>query len=314
MLADGREHDRDALAARAGISPAGIDAAAVELQRLGLPVSGAGRARLRLPWPLEPLDAAAIRAALPAPVRLASVDVLWKPASTSDEVRRRLVDADAGWVVVAAETQSAGRGRRGRSWITPPGLSICFSLGAAIGRTVAALGGLSLAVGVEVRGALEAVGCRQAMLKWPNDVLIDGAKLGGILVEVDGRDPHRPRVVVGIGLNLRLPPEGGLATGQPVAALAAALPDAALARNALTALLVQRVSAGLERFAQDGFTPFAAAWAAADALAGRRIAVHDAGGVWTGTALGVAADGALRVRRGGQVVHVGSGEVSVRAS
>src|SRR5688572_19193259 len=101
-------------------------------------------------------------------------------------------------ILIAAEEQTAGRGRRGRRWHSARGAGITFSLGRRIRRPTRELAVLSLVAGVAVARALHALGARSARLKWPNDLVLDGAKLGGILVET-----RNGRAVIGIGLNCR---------------------------------------------------------------------------------------------------------------
>jgi BirA family biotin operon repressor/biotin-[acetyl-CoA-carboxylase] ligase len=136
------------------------------------------------------------------------LDVYWELDSTSSELQRRGANAP-DLSVVTAETQTAGRGRRGRNWLSPPGLNLYLSCLKRFDAGFASLSGLSLATGVIVLRALHALGIDGARLKWPNDVLTESGKLAGILVELSGEYQGPCAAVIGIGLNVRLTSEMG---------------------------------------------------------------------------------------------------------
>lgn len=255
-----------------------------------------------------PATTAAIASALGPLARRFDVDVLDSCASTNAELLARAeAGAPSGTVLVANE-QTAGRGRRGRSWISSPGDSLAFSLLWRFAPGTAPAG-LSLAVGLAVARALARVGAGDTALKWPNDILRNRRKLGGILVELLPGAPHA--AVIGIGINLRLP--DGVDTGQPATDLAricAELPS----RNFVVARVATRLVEALDCFETDGFGAFAQAYAARDALVGRPVRVHAAQGVRDGIADGVDARGALRVRHGATLATYDSADVSVRAA
>lgn len=311
-LADGKAHERADLAARLALQPSELRRQLDELRAAGLPLQQSSDGRCRLPWPLELLDTARIRGAL-APHCAVHLDVLWRPESTSDVVRRHLTAADhAQPVAVVAESQSAGRGRRGKRWRSPPGLNVCLSIGRRMPGNLERMAGLSLAVGVQLLQALADVGCTGAMLKWPNDVQLDGAKLAGVLVEAERQAQDSTRVVVGIGLNLRLPPHFAGAIGQPSTDLAGVMAAGPPSRNTMVAALIRHVVEGLDAFASAGFAPFADSWRRHDLLQGQALTVSTGAGEWQGQGAGVDARGRLRVRRGDEVVVVDSGDVSIR--
>jgi len=258
----------------------------------------------------DALDAVAIRAALPDGTALdlavvAEVDstnaALWREPS-SPQPRALL-----------GEVQTAGRGRRGRRWVSAPGDSLCLSLRWASARPLAAQGPLPLVAGLACAEALRGLGA-PVQVKWPNDLVVAAGKLGGLLVEARG-EGNGSIAVLGVGINLRLP--RGLdavldAQAQPPAALDALLPRLP-ARNLLAARLLGSLLQRLEAFEVHGWQALEPAWQALDALAGREVRVRGEGGERSGTVLGLSADGALRVRfaSGEAVLH--SGEVSVRA-
>ncbi|MBS0569610.1 MAG: biotin--[acetyl-CoA-carboxylase] ligase [Proteobacteria bacterium] len=300
------------LAARLGVTRAAVWKQVRNLRALGAPVDAVAGQGYKLAWPFAALDAEAIRARLDPVLRrrLGNVAVHWQIDSTNSDLRRA---ADAGvpdLAVSLAEMQTAGRGRRGRTWVSPLGANVYLSLLKRFERGMGTLAGLSLAAGVALAQALEDCGAGGLGLKWPNDVVVEGRKLAGILVEAGGEFLGPCFAVIGIGINLRLPAAAGI--GQPATDLArvcgAAMPD----RHHVVACLLTRLVSTLDRFAVEGFAPFAGLYAACDALAGKPVRVHSGRGVYDGIADGVDARGALRVRCGTVVATHDSAEVSVR--
>ncbi len=261
--------------------------------------------------PFEPLSAAVIAAALRAPERF-SVEVRDSCASTSTLALERAQQGAASGSVVACERQTAGRGRRGRSWLSAPGDSLTFSLLWRFAQGTPAPVGLSLAAGVAVARVLEGMGAAGIGLKWPNDILADGAKLGGILVETLSAG-GRHAAVIGIGLNVRLPERIAAALDVPAGALEAVMPFAP-SRNLLLAGLLDGLAGLLDEFAHGGFAGLVGEWSARNVLAGRRVAVlaEDAAPL-EGRCAGVDADGALLIETAAGLRRIVSGEVSLRA-
>lgn len=227
-----------------------------------------------------------------------TVEVLPRVDSSNSELMRRIRAGRPEPTLLVAEQQSAGRGRLGRSWQGEPGASLAMSL--ALPLAPRDFSGLSLAVGVTVASSLHP----QLRLKWPNDLWLDGRKLGGILVETVAQDGQR-HVIVGIGLNIA--PRSGEGLSTPPAALQELLPDwdAPRALQAIAPPLVKT----LQRFEAQGFAPFQGAFAALDLLHGRALRLSDG---TEGLGDGVDADGALRVLTDQGLRRVSSDEVSVR--
>lgn len=313
LLASGDCHAGPDMARRLGISRAAVWKQIEALRAAGLDVQS-GEAGYRLAPPLEWLDPAAIRVALPAAVkrRVGEIENHWRLDSTSSECLRRVEDLpDRSFVF--ADWQDAGRGRRGRQWVSPPATNLQFSCLKQFACGYAALSGLSLAVGIAVANALEDCGVAGVGLKWPNDLVHDDAKLGGILIELGGEFMGPCHAIIGVGINLRLPQALRRALDRRCTDLEHLCSDNAPSRNTLAAALVARLVEALDVFGDSGFAAFADAWAARDALAGRAIRVDGARGVFEGTAAGVDARGALRVRRAGGTECLDSAEVTVRA-
>ncbi|MCS6763756.1 MAG: biotin--[acetyl-CoA-carboxylase] ligase [Candidatus Protistobacter heckmanni] len=231
-----------------------------------------------------------------------------------------------------ADGQSAGRGRLGRKWHGSAGASLMFSLAWPLPLPLSALGGLSLACGVAVvdalRGALETSKNQpldgRLALKWPNDVLLDGLKLAGILIEIALAPKAGPTwVVIGIGLNLHVADAAQAVVGRPLAGLDRLFADGASASapepEALLARLAAELDARIVQFGREGFAGIAARWNALDAYAGQPVRIlPGTGGVGEGEALfeglaeGVDAGGALRLRTAQGMRSIVAGEVSLR--
>lgn len=318
-LATGTPRSGVELAAAAGVTRAAVWKQIEALRARGVPIEAGGTGGYRLPWPVQLLDAGRIRAALPVGIagQLGALEVHWELDSTSSELQRRGAAAP-DLSVVMAETQSAGRGRRSRTWLSPPGLNIYLSCVKRFDGGFAALSGLSLAVGVIVLRTLDALGIAGAGLKWPNDVLAvaSGAasgKLAGILVELSGEYQGPCAAIIGIGLNLRLTDALRAQAGQPACDLAALAGGTPPDRNRAAAALIAALADGLRQFEREGFAAFAHDYARHDLLHGQPLRLSGAGGERDGIGAGVDSRGALLLRLpDGETLRVDSADVTVR--
>jgi BirA family transcriptional regulator, biotin operon repressor / biotin---[acetyl-CoA-carboxylase] ligase len=229
--------------------------------------------------------------------------------STNDEAAARAAaGAPHGTVVVAAE-QRRGRGRLGRSWYSPPGENLYLSCVLRPPVAPFALPPVTLAAGVAVAEAAHAFGVR-ARVKWPNDVVVAGRKLAGLLTEMTSRGDRIDHVILGIGVNLgrrSFPPElAAIATSLPIAGGRAATPVE------FRAQLLPGLESWLDRFFQGGVAAVGPAWTSWSGMAGARVRVTDGASVVQGTVCGIGPDGALDVRddRGHHVMVV-AGDVIV---
>ena len=304
------------LASRSGVTRAAVWKQVEILRQAGVAIDAMPGRGYRLRMPIELLDAQRIAESLPAHARrrIGPIAVHWQIDSTNSELLRRASTDASSIAVCLAERQTQGRGRRGRAWHTAFGGALALSLRWRFDTGMASLAGLSLATGIAVVDALAACGVDGVGLKWPNDVVAGDRKLAGILVELAGDALGPCHAVIGIGINLRLDAASLAAIDQPVIDLAALAGGAVPGRNAFAAMLLAQLVAMLERFSESGFTAFADAFAAHDALRGRRVVVSAGGGPREGTAAGVDALGRLRVACDGAEVLVDSGEVTVRAA
>lgn len=312
LLAGGEAWRGPELAGKLGVSRTAIWKQVEALRGAGLEIH-AEPAGYRLGHPVELLDANVVRASVPAPVRhkLGTLENHWQLDSTSSELARRVV-ALPDRSFVFADWQRAGRGRRGRQWLSPPATNLQFSCLKRFAGGYAALAGLSLVAGVAVARALEGCGVRGVALKWPNDLVCDDAKLGGILIELGGEFMGPCHAIIGVGLNVRVPADLRVTLDRPCADLDGLCGGQPPSRNALAAALVTRLVEAMDDFDAGGFARFANAWSRRDALAGRTLRVEGAHGPFEGIAAGVDERGALRVRTAEGLRSVDSAEVSVR--
>jgi BirA family biotin operon repressor/biotin-[acetyl-CoA-carboxylase] ligase len=207
--------------------------------------------------------------------------------------------------------QTAGRGRRGRGWSARPGDSLTFSVRHTFALRADALSGLSLAVGAALADALSARGVDGIALKWPNDLMRFGGKLGGVLIELSSPPDRSTTAVIGVGLNLAPPPVGAYA--HTPAALYPQTPG----RDdwlATAAALADALAGALPRFAEHGFAAFAERWNACNLHAGREVVVSGEHQALRGICVGADHDGALMIGRGGRVERVLAGDVSLRGA
>ena len=317
-LADGQVHSGAALSRQLGVSRGQLHRAVQRLKALGVEIGSRRGRGYHLPGPVELLNAVGIREALGRDhgTRVRHLEVLLEVDSTNNRLLAATPPPSGLADVCLCEIQSAGRGRRGRLWLSPFGASIAMTLAWNSPEGARVKPSLSLAVGVAIARALDRMQVRDVRLKWPNDVWLADRKIGGVLVELKAETDGTAQVVIGIGLNVRLTAEARRAIeagGVRVAALQDACP-VSLSRNTLVAALLVELLSMLERFEAAGFSPFRAEWLALDALGGRAAHVLGAQGGIAGIARGVDVDGALLLEDGGQLHRIVSGEVSLRLS
>lgn len=245
---------------------------------------------------IEALDAGAVLAGLEARRRgqLTAIEILPETDSTND-LLLRLPAARRHGRVVLAERQTAGRGRRARSWHSPAGGNIYLSLGWRCARPAPAMFALSPAVAIAVCRALARFGLEGHGIKWPNDIVVGGAKLAGILVELKGGAEGACDAVIGVGINLHVDDAAARQIGQRWTDLGRLPGVPAGRRNALVALLIDELLAVLGDGARNLEALMAAEWPRWDALLGHRVRVQHGGSVLEGTARGVTETGALKV-------------------
>ena len=312
LLADGDTHSGNRLGERLGISRAAVWKRLARLQALGVPLEARPGRGYRLAQPIDLLDGAALKAAL-APAtraRLAAIDLLPTVDSTNAHLARL-----APWPApraCLAEHQSAGRGRRGRPWVSPLGASLYLSLAWPFRERPAALETLALRAALAVAEALEDLGLPGVGLKWPNDLVADGRKLAGILIELQGEWGGAQQAIVGVGVNVHLPPEAARTIDRPWTDLATLMGPERPSRTALAAALLDRLCATLERLERSEDDDWRERWRARELYRGEPVRLLQEGGEIQGVYRGIAEDGALLLESDGRLRRCYAGEMSLR--
>jgi BirA family biotin operon repressor/biotin-[acetyl-CoA-carboxylase] ligase len=237
-----------------------------------------------------------------------AVEVVAETGSTNADLLARAFTLQ-GPVLLVAEHQTAGRGRAGRSWLSSPGHSLTFSLAWKFDGGVQKLTGLPLAVGTALAETLGRLG-QPVQLKWPNDVLKDGDKLAGILVETAAAADGGVWAVIGIGLNLAMPDELEAQIGRTVAAVPWL---ARMERDTLLAAILDGLAEALRLFDKSGFAAFSARWNLLHGWQGQPVVILDRGEVLQeGLAAGVDDAGRLLLDTESGRTSVVAGDVSLR--
>lgn len=308
LLKDGRFHSGEALGAALGISRSAVWKQLQHLEaELSLPVYKVRGRGYRLAAPLSLLDVSAIESA--GTGRLWPMHIHEEIDSTNAEALRAISAGRQAPFLVLAEHQSAGRGRRGRNWSSPFAQNLYYSLVLRIDGGMRQLEGLSLVVGLAVMRTLQSVGVNAAGLKWPNDVLANGRKIAGILLELVGDPADVCHVVLGIGVNVNMQTNSEvdqawtsvrLETGQQVD------------RNQLVALLNENLQVYLKRHRQSGFTDLQAEWEQGHLWQGCAVSLIAGVTRVDGVVLGIDRQGALRLQVEGVEKSFSGGELSLR--
>ncbi|MFA9217385.1 MAG: biotin--[acetyl-CoA-carboxylase] ligase [Sphingomonadaceae bacterium] len=267
---------------------------------------------MNLPTPAAPapLSPGAIRAHCATSASHVAIEVVAETGSTNADLLARAASLD-GPLLLIAERQTAGRGRAGRNWLSTPGATLTFSLAWRFKGPLHQIAGLPLAVGVALAETIGSLGL-PVQLKWPNDLLREGKKLAGILVETAAAPGTDGAIwaIIGVGLNLTMPDQLEAQIGR---AVAAAPWLAQMDRQQLMASLLSRLAAVLAEFDDTGFAPFVERWNALHAWHGQPVSIIDAGQtVQQGRAVGVDAIGRLQLDTAAGRVDVLSGDVSLR--
>lgn len=313
-LSDGEFHSGERLAGALGLSRTAVWKQIARIRETGLSVESETGRGYRLPGGLELLDARLIRAGLSKRVRqrLHSLELLPTVDSTNRWLYAQGMAGQPSGSVCLAEMQTAGRGRRGRGWVSPFGASFYGSVLWRFDAGPTTLGGLSLAVGVATVRALERLGLAGVGIKWPNDLLWEGRKLAGVLVEVSGESGGPSLAVAGVGINCRLPPAARIEVDQPLAELADIDGGANIGRNRLASTVLDEMFSTLEAFGSRGFESCRADFERLDVLRDRTVRIIAGDRTLEGEALGVDDTGRLRARLADGTRTFASGEVSVR--
>jgi BirA family biotin operon repressor/biotin-[acetyl-CoA-carboxylase] ligase len=303
-----------ALAEQFGISRAAVWKRIESLRHAGLQINALENRGYELKQKTALLNQQSIREALPKECRsqLTGLNLLFETPST--QALALAVPAPVSGIEVwLAEMQSAGQGRRGKSWLSPPMSGIACSLNRRFALSFAAMSGFSLACAVILAESLKRQTEQNIQVKWPNDLWLNGRKCAGLLIQLRGEAQGPCEVTLGFGINVNLSVDQGTFIDQPWTSLTES-GRMDFNRNELLAGLLQDLIIGFERYESKGFSAFIHRFRALDGLQGQHIVIHDGKHGLNGIAGGIDVSGALLVETldGRRSFH--SGEVSVRIS
>ena len=312
-LSDGNFHSGEHLAVELGVSRTAIWKQIQTLDGYGLDIFRVRGKGYCLSRPLELLRQTDIETAIEAANRreLKDIEIFFITDSTNGQLMNRVGLPGFHGSVALAEFQTAGRGRRGRHWFSPLGAGICLSVAWHFDSQPETMAALSLAAGVAVIRTLHAQGLVKARLKWPNDIICEGKKLGGILLETRGEMAGPCDVVLGIGVNYSLPEQIIRSIDQPVTDVYGCM-DRPAKRNVLCGAIISDAVRMFREFNAGGFAAFIDQWRRYDWYAGKQatLFMHDRS--YTGEVLGVTQNGMLQMSIRGKVHQFAGGELSLR--
>jgi BirA family biotin operon repressor/biotin-[acetyl-CoA-carboxylase] ligase len=317
LLADGEFHSGTELADALGISRSAIWKQLSGLAELGLQHSAVSGKGYRLDNPLELLDVSKINEVVTDQVSalISSFEIHDQIDSTNRYLVERSQNNGLSGSVCFAEYQTAGKGRRGRQWVSPYGSNIYLSILWRFQQGPAAISGLSLAIGVAVIRALKQHQISNIGLKWPNDIYSQGKKLGGILVEVSGETDGPCSAVIGLGLNLFLPETQAEGITQAWTDLSKITGQSQLSRNQLAGILLNHLLPVIAEYESVGIQAYLDEWRSYDCLSGKSATLFIGQQQFEGIVQGIDDNGMLLIKRpDGNVQTFASGEVSFNSS
>ncbi|SEL38055.1 BirA family transcriptional regulator, biotin operon repressor / biotin-[acetyl-CoA-carboxylase] ligase [Colwellia chukchiensis] len=312
-LISGKFLSGQALGEEFGVSRAAISKHISALQAIGFDIFSVTGKGYRLAQPIELLDASKINAALKQQHIDTKVEVHSLIDSTNSYLMRRLPNQNLPGQVCIAEYQSDGRGRRGRQWVSPFGSHIYLSMYWYLEQGMSAAMGLSVVAALAVSDAIKALYRVEVELKWPNDIYLNGVKLAGILIDLEGQAMAPCHCVIGIGLNVKMPVQSAALVEQPWTDLATAL-GVDIDRNILAAQIIVALQQRLKTHSATGINTMVAEWQAQDFYCNKAVALITGDKVTRGISRGINNQGALMLEVNGQVSPVYGGEVSLRAA
>jgi BirA family biotin operon repressor/biotin-[acetyl-CoA-carboxylase] ligase len=313
-LKDGKFHSGESLGELLGVSRTAVWKQLQKLEEIGLQVESVKGTGYRVANGIDLLVKDDITAHLRESNRNEprSIELFQSLDSTNKYLQEQAEKSDCSGSVVLAERQTSGRGRRGKTWVSPFAANIYMSILWDFEQGAQALEGLSLAIGVAVRRALIEMGLEDVRLKWPNDIYIGNKKLGGILLEMIGDPAGHCSVVIGVGINVSMPASMAVNIDQPWTDCCSES-DAPIARSRLAALLIDNIFDILNDFESLGFAGYRDEWQEADAFKGLQGTISTPRDSVSGTVIGVDNSGAVQLKlMSGAVKSFIGGELSLR--
>lgn len=293
------------------ISRAAISKHIKALMEMGVDIYSVTGKGYKLSQPLNLLCQRKIVKALPKGAEMLDIEVHSLIDSTNSYLLRRLPNQLSQGQVCLAEFQSAGRGRRGRQWISPFGSQIYLSMYWYLEQGLSAAMGLSLVAALAVSDAIYESTNIKVQLKWPNDIYLDGVKLAGILIDLEGQALEPSHSVIGIGLNLNMPAKSAVKIDQKWTDLQSHF-KTVIDRNDLSAKLIHHLLKRLQQYQNEGLSTMLNEWHAQDFYLDKQVMLMTGERVTQGICRGVNNQGALMLEINGQIKPIYGGEVSLR--
>jgi BirA family biotin operon repressor/biotin-[acetyl-CoA-carboxylase] ligase len=313
QLACGEYISGESLGKTLGVSRAAINKHIKSLDELGIDVFRVHGKGYKLAEPLDLLNKETIRGHLANLGHANIVEVHSLIDSTNSYLMRRLPHNNKHGQVCIAEYQNSGRGRRGRKWISPFGSHIYLSMYWYLEQGMSAAMGLSLVTALAVSDALKLLYDLDVQLKWPNDVYLDGVKLAGILIELEGQALEPCHSIIGVGLNLAMPQNSAKEVGQPWTDLQAHT-SISIDRNKLSATLIACLTRRLNMHSETGLTAMVVQWHKQDHFLDKKVRLITGEKETHGICRGINNQGALLLEVDGQTKAIYGGEVSLRSA
>lgn len=311
LLSDGQFHSGEELGDRLSISRAAVWKQLQKIQQLGVDLESVKGRGYRIPGGMDLLKPIELKDAFELmPIPIAGLSILSTTDSTNKQVVKYLNSGGEGPFLCSCEQQTDGRGRRGRVWHSPYGENLYFSLSWKFQSGASVLEGLSLAVGVVIAETLRSMGASQCSLKWPNDIVYEGKKLGGILIELTGDIEGPCQVIIGVGINVSMRARSA-DIDQPWTDLSKVMPTEPNRTNLLIDL-VKALLQMLQDYEQNSFAKYRAKFETLNSHQNKKVCLLLGDKKIFGTVLGVEASGALVVETANGREVFNGGEISLR--
>lgn len=311
ILSDAQIHSGQQLGDILGMTRAGINKHIKTLRSWGLDIQTISGKGYKLPYSINLLNAQAIMQ------HTQGSNIIVEPVidSTNQYMLERIPSLKSGDACLA-EYQSAGRGRRGRQWISPFGCNLYLSMYWKLDQGPAAAVGLSLVVGIIIAETLNKISKSKVKVKWPNDLYLNDKKLAGILVELTGKTGDAAHIIIGIGINIGMG-KNNINKDKEINQEWSSLADEVdyIERNELSANIINALKDALVLFEKEGLLPFLSRWFELDNFLGRDVKLLIGERIITGIEMGINQQGALLLRQNnGEVIPYIGGEISLRSN
>ena len=318
ILSDGKFHSGEAIAKNFNVSRVLIWQVIAEAEKLGIEIFSVRGKGYSLSHSVQFLEEGKVRKSIGEMASWFNIKVFDVLGSTNSFLMQEAPNGYPHASCVATNIQTSGKGRRGRQWQSSLGENLTFSFLWRFTKGTSALSGLSLAVGVSLIRSLKKINLKEALLKWPNDILVKDdevyKKLAGILIEVQGDMDGQSAAIIGVGINLKLSKNQLAKIDQPAIGISQCIEDE-IDPNQLLGIIIKDLTEVLAQFELNSFESFKDEWQSYDAFHDQSISISSSdGGMISGKEHGVNNTGALEVITEGGIKTFSSGEVSIRKS